>query len=253
MHLFLSPHFDDAVLSSGGTIHQLAKAGESVIIATVMAGAPLIVPDTPIISALHARWGTTPDQTVALRQQEDRMACATINATPLHLSIPDCIYRLQSDGMPLYRTDEDIFGPVHPQDPAISLLRAISLPTDITALYLPMGIGHHVDHQLVRDWGLEWAEMHPTIDLFFYEDYPYTRSAQATAQTRARWTSGWTMRDIRLTEADIEAKIAGITCYRSQITSFWHDEAHLNDDVRAHLCVVGDGQAVERFWIKGAR
>ncbi len=56
MHLFLSPHPDDAVLSCGGLIHQLTQKGEPVTILTVMAGDPPDpLPDTPLVRELHQR------------------------------------------------------------------------------------------------------------------------------------------------------------------------------------------------------
>ena len=39
-HLFLSPHYDDAVYSCGGTLASLTTAGENVTVLTVCAGSP---------------------------------------------------------------------------------------------------------------------------------------------------------------------------------------------------------------------
>jgi len=61
MHLFLSPHLDDAVYSCGGTIHQLTSQGTPVQILTFMAGdPPTPLPDTPITRDLHRRWDAAP-------------------------------------------------------------------------------------------------------------------------------------------------------------------------------------------------
>ncbi|WP_446010685.1 PIG-L family deacetylase [Candidatus Electrothrix sp.] len=39
-HIYLSPHYDDAALSCGGSIHMQAKQQEPVAVITVFAGAP---------------------------------------------------------------------------------------------------------------------------------------------------------------------------------------------------------------------
>ena len=70
LHLFVSPHFDDAVLSCGATMHRLRRLGERVMVLTVCAG----VPDNSQSLATHARnivgQQVTPEYTTALRHTE---------------------------------------------------------------------------------------------------------------------------------------------------------------------------------------
>ena len=173
MHLFLSPHPDDAVLSCGGLIHQLTQKGEPVTILTVMAGDPPDpLPDTPLVRELHQRWkiGENP---VAVRRQEDEAAARVLGARVEFLSIPDCIYRT-AGGVGLYPVgDDDLFGDIHPDDPARALLLQTPMPhsSDAGRIYVPLGVGNHVDHQLVVAWALE--KLGGALDtVFFYEDYP---------------------------------------------------------------------------------
>jgi LmbE family N-acetylglucosaminyl deacetylase len=73
--IFLSPHPDDAVLSCGGWIDQLAQDGERPLVLTVFGGdRPAAVPLSAFARSLHERWQLG-DDAPARRRDEDRAAC----------------------------------------------------------------------------------------------------------------------------------------------------------------------------------
>jgi LmbE family N-acetylglucosaminyl deacetylase len=107
--IYLAPHLDDAALSCGGQILDRTRAGQRVLVVTVMAGDPPTDAENDYIRSLHARWELERDA-AAQRRAEDSAACAILGADFLHWSIPDCIYRLHpATGAPLYVSDDDIF------------------------------------------------------------------------------------------------------------------------------------------------
>ncbi len=231
MHLFLSPHYDDAIYSCGGRIAQLTDAGETVQILTLMAGIPhLPLPDTPIVQDNHQRWqaGENP---VHQRREEDQAAARLVGASVQYAELLDCIYRT-ADGAALYATEESLWGGVHPDDPAIPQLRAIPLPAGITALYAPLGVGDHVDHLLVRDWALEIVAQKPTFPVIFYEEFPYMRDPAAVAKAIKQIPVSLAMQTVSLPEDRMQRKIAGMKAYRSQIRSFWENESAVALEVR---------------------
>ena len=245
MHLFLSPHLDDAVLSCGGTIHHLTAAGESALVLTIMAGdPPPDLPDTPIVRDLHQRWavGYHPAQA---RRDEDRAALGRLGAAVHHLPLGDCVYRVAADGRALYPSEESLFGEVDPADPALDWLRAQALPP-FSAIYAPLGVGHHVDHQIVRDWGL-WLARRDGRRLILNEEYPYPRDA-AAADAAHSFYAGYRLEAAHreLDDADVNAKIEAIARYRSQISTFWADLDAMAHDVRAAMRA-GEGYH-ERLW-----
>ncbi len=249
MRLFLSPHLDDAVLSCGGTIHQLTQRGQDVTILTVMAGDPPDpLPASPIVRELHSRWqaGETP---VAVRRQEDSAAAQVLGAKVIHQSIPDCIYRTV-DGQPIYLDNPGLFGAVHPEDPAHSQLARMTLPPGISTLYAPLGVGNHVDHQLVRDWALKIAHQQPAVVLKFYEEYPYNDDTIAIDSALSHFTVHLMPEYIALTAADIQAKIAAVRCHQSQISTFWADTQQMAHAIRAALQPTDDDQPVERYRVR---
>lgn len=248
MHLFLSPHFDDAVLSCGGTIHRLAGLGEAVSVLTIMgSGLPETVPDTPIIRDLHRRWEAGHDP-LAARKQEDITALKSLGASAQHLNIHDCVYRV-ADGVALYPSEESLWGDIHPDDPALNILKQIT-PANMEQtkrVYVPLGVGHHVDHRIIRDWGLELVKRYPDIDFLFYEEYPYTKDIPAINRALNAFITAMNRHDVRLTEADIKAKIQAVGCYRSQISTFWESVEDMARDIRASLARDAGGEPVERY------
>lgn len=219
---------------------------------TVMAGdPPLELPDTPIIRDLHQRWDAG-EKPVAARRWEDIEACNVLGAHAEQREYHDCVYRTHN-GNPLYASEESLFGDIHPDD---SLPRNLEVEavmfhavyTKLTALYVPLGVGHHVDHQIVRDWGLAIHNRSPALAIRFYEEYPYVRQRQAvqTALT-ALPNREFTIETQMLTGDDIAAKIRAIACHQSQINTFWEDRSAMEYDVRETFSI-GDGMYAERYW-----
>ncbi|MCY4073164.1 MAG: PIG-L family deacetylase [Chloroflexi bacterium] len=249
-HLFVSPHFDDGVFSCGGRIHQLTTAGEPVTVLTMMGGLHAgELPKSPILEDLHKRWMAGEDPLRA-RQAEDERALSRLNAEHVHIDLTDCVYR-QVDGVLLYSSEESLFGSVHAADYALKVLEAVALPDPgrQLVLYLPLAVGHHVDHQIVRDWGIALLRDKPeNWSLYFYAEYPYFNTERAI--TLALSKIGLPLREkrIKLDEADLAAKINAIACYDSQISTFWDSVEAMALDLRRSSLDPQTGQLVERYW-----
>ncbi|NWG17464.1 MAG: PIG-L family deacetylase [Chloroflexi bacterium] len=252
MHLFLSPHFDDAVLSCGSLIRQLVENNEAVAVRTVMGRkiGSMSIPTTPIIERLHARWGIAADA----RIEEDEQAVKSLGADPQRMTVwPDCIYRTSRQGAPLYPTEESLFGEIHPEDEAARLIPTIVLPAQevIHVLYAPLGVGQHVDHLIVRDWALELKKQNPALAVKFYEEYPYSETGSAVDRALEYYKEReirLEMETVTLNEAQVEAKIQAIAHYRSQISTFWENDEAMRQAVRQFLLRAGGTTPVERCW-----
>src|SRR5512146_228136 len=117
--IYLSPHFDDVVLSCGGLVWEQARAGHQVEIWTVCAGAPpLDQPFSDFARELHARWETGPEA-VPARRAEDEAAVRRLNAGLRYWDLPDCIYRRLPGGAWLVNGEEDLWKPVHPEEQGV--------------------------------------------------------------------------------------------------------------------------------------
>jgi len=107
----------------------------------------------------------------ALRRAEDLVACQIVGARYRHLPFLDCIYRQSKDGSWLYPSEESIFGELSMEDAPTTYALQTFLATILRAddiLVIPLTVGNHVDHQLVRIAAQELDR-----PLLYYADAPY--------------------------------------------------------------------------------
>lgn len=245
MHLFLSPHADDIPLSCGVTVQQLIARGKRCVVYTLCDGdPPNPAPDTPIVNQLHARWGAGTEP-MGIRRAEDEAALRILGVTNvLHGLLLDCIYRTDSEGNALYRETDSFSGAVHPLDPLMRELDALTLPfaDDLTHLYAPAAIGMHIDHQIVRDWAIRLKARMPQIELQFYEDYPYAEDPAAVEAALLHLNTRISKLGLRVTfasNANIRVKLDSIGAYASQLSSFWQSTAEMDATITHFMRLSG--------------
>ncbi len=138
-------------------------------------------------------------------------------------------------------SDDDIFGAIAPAEMELLdtlVSRMQTLPAH-RRIAVPLTVGNHVDHQLVR---LAAERCFGTAALDYYEDYPYAQDDGAVAATIAaggRLASG----GHASCAAALETKIAAIRAYHSQLSTFFADDADLRGVTRFAETVGG-----ERLW-----
>ena len=260
IHLFLSPHLDDAVLSCGGVMHRLAQRGERVVIITVMAGEPpQPLMDTPVLQAIQARWAKG-EGTIRIRRAEDGQAAQQLQAQVYHMALTEAAFRATlcgaGDWIALYPDHDSPFQGVKQADEARISLFTANLPfsfADIAMIYAPFGVDNHVDHQLVRDWGLVLTGSLSAPLLTFYEEYPYARSRPAIQRAQAFYRQhlpalGFESEIITLSDTDLDAKLRAMRCYRSHLQILWNDSTEMERLTRDYMLLVGDGTPAERYW-----
>lgn len=241
-YLFLSPHYDDAIYSCGGTIYDLTQSGHEVEILTVMAGLPdLPLLDTPVLKDNHQRWDIG-DNPVAIRRKEDEQATKIVGAKTRYFDLPDCIYRV-ANGEALYPTEDSLWENIHPDDPAITALETLKFE-NIDMLYAPMGVGLHVDHLIVRNRAWELAQS-STFQVQFYVEYPYLRNRQSVEEAIEYFPATLTLKKRSFSEIGMQHKIKAMSAYTSQIKSFWSDESDIDSEVRQTFSE--KGQFVEEY------
>jgi LmbE family N-acetylglucosaminyl deacetylase len=229
LRVYLSPHLDDAVFSCGGLIVRQSSGGDEVQVVTIFAGDPPVGELTPFAYELHRRWGGE-GSPVGLRRAEDLVACARLGASIVHLSFADAIYRRAASGEALHPDSDSLFAPpsieeeTHIEAIAETLERSIGREAEV---YLPLGIGNHVDHVMTRRAG----ERAGRAD-WYYREVPYTlHESPRIAEPPPR---GVNEALVPLAEAEIEMWAIGASEYHSQISSFWADDESLDAELRAY-------------------
>lgn len=221
MHwIYLSPHFDDVALSCGGLVWEQARADDAVSIWTVCAGNVSDVMLSPFAKELHLRWKTEHDA-VAQRRLEDIRSCHRLRTTYHHLTIPDCIYRLDPyTNESLYASEESLNGPLqHADTQNIDLLTEKikhSIAEDVE-LVCPLGLGNHVDHQLTR---LAVERLNRTG--WYYADYPYVLRCDGKLDQLEQ--DGWIFQTFPISLDGLVAWQEAVAAHASQISTFWKDE-----------------------------
>jgi LmbE family N-acetylglucosaminyl deacetylase len=230
--------------------------------------------DQPVMDDLSTQGAVYTDDVVdaagagelmARRRVEDERFAYFAEASIVFLDLPDAVFRG-------YEGDDELLGAPRDDDaPPFELLRQEIARLEPQKVYLPLGVGGHVDHQVCRDVGIgllregrRWVMPGPDYagTLVFYEDFPY-----------AYWNDFKSLADlgfdplaelpddvsIRPEYADItdqlERKIMGISLYESQLERLFDGKAQMAHAVRAYgrsLAEVGSvAGSAERYWTSG--
>lgn len=264
-HIYLSPHYDDASLSCGGTIHKQVQAGQSVLVITICAAPPPAhEPLSPFAQKLHQNWGS-PEDVVATRRAEDEVSMGILGVGSIGLDFTDCIYRGQAQHEAwYYNNDAELFGKIHPDDVALSheiarvIVGTVSQSATVT-LYAPLTVGHHVDHQLVHVAALRLQS--EGWGVVFYEDYPYVDPGYMPHGQNNPYDLEVTLARLeytnlqpqvqRFSEEDLQAKVESIAAYGSQLQVLFGGQANMEMKVRNYALSVGQGSPAERIWLPG--
>ncbi len=260
-HVYLSPHYDDASLSCGGTIHRQVQSGGSVLVVTIFAAVPsALEPLSPFAADIHTRWDS-PENLVATRQAEDQCSLAVLGVDYLRLHFLDCIYR----GKPrhsewYYNNKTELFGQVHPAEVLLfqEIIDAITITVPYeqgVTLYAPLTVGHHVDHQLIytvacrlksQGWPVVFYEDYPYVDpIFAGQDSPYSLEATLAGLTEFNFQPELSY----FSAKNLKIKVASIAAYTSQLDTLFGGEMAMEKQVSDYTRTVGENNPAERFWL----
>ena len=256
LHLFVSPHLDDVALSAGGLVYAQVRAGHQVLVASLCTqDPPEAALRSPLAAQFHEKWGHA-ELPYEERRLEDRSACAALGARAVHLDLPDAIYRGSAE-RGQYASAEALFADIPLWDESFSANAAQALERLIeerrpSAVFGPLAVGRHVDHQhVLRSLWLLRDRL--DVPLALYEDQPYAaglyprRTRDAVSRALAICPFPVESREYQV---DFALKRAAILCYESQLEDlFGPDHAGLAE-LEAYGRTLGeDRQYRERFWI----
>src|SRR5947207_14071926 len=154
----LSPHLDDAVLSSGAFIAECAQRHLRVVVVTVFNGPPEGPLSQPAVD-FHGRCGHG-DDAMKYREIEDDLALQRLGALSQRLSLAEALYRRVPTGLHRYPNHTDInwANVANEADLVAALverLAGLAAVRDADLLVAPLGVGSHIDHHVVTAASLQ--------------------------------------------------------------------------------------------------
>ena len=209
--LFVSPHLDDVAFSCGGTVAAMRREGYRVAVATVFTAS--VPGPTGFALACQLNKGLGPEvDYMALRRGEDTAFGRSVDADELEwLGLPEAPHRG-------YHSAAELFAGVRPGD-GIDLEVARALDVLIGRLrprliFVAQGVGGHADHRQVVRAVLRRPELASRVA--WYRDLPYAEKYPG-AVADPDLPGGLVEISVALRDADLEAKLDGCACYRTQI------------------------------------
>jgi LmbE family N-acetylglucosaminyl deacetylase len=202
-------------------------------------------------------------EVMARRRVEDERFAYFAEASIVFLDLPDAVFRG-------YEGDDELLSMPRADDPPPSeLLRREVARLEPQRLYLPLGVGGHVDHQLMREFGFDLLDERPDWSMpapdwagrvVFYEDFPYAwwsdfrHLADMPPESLAGLPEGISLAPEYSEIADqIERKITGISLYESQMANLFGDTKAMATAVRRYGQAIaelgGARDSAERYWV----
>ncbi|PKO61199.1 MAG: PIG-L family deacetylase [Betaproteobacteria bacterium HGW-Betaproteobacteria-18] len=243
--VILSPHLDDAALSCGALLHALSDRVSTLVVSISCGTSRRLTTDGS--RKIERRHGHVSART---RRHEDITAMHSVNADFVHLSFADGIYRRSPlTGKLIYRNARERWVSPRIDDMAhieelYLVLRRLCLDLGRILLVSPMGIGHHVDHQIAAKVAVRLAATAAGADLLFYEDFPYVADPrigrgdqddplQALARLQLEPTRRFAL------PVDVDAKMALLRHYATQIPALFGDDNGMRERIadHQHRCV----------------
>lgn len=239
--VFVSPHLDDVALSCGGAVAKAARAGSPLIV-TVFAGEPT-GEMSDFAHFQHERWHLPDTDAVELRRCEDRRATEALGESVRSrwLDFPDAIYR-----DPRYSSDEALFGP--PLDSDAGLIEDVHQKLrelGATRYVVPLGVGNHVDHQIVRAAGA--LLLRGGAEVWSYAEVPYALDEEALLPALLNADRSEPV-VIYLDDDAMQRKAQAVSCYESQLPVLFRDRGDPDVELKAFALNQGDGDLAERLW-----
>lgn len=259
--LFISPHFDDAILSCGGAIARFARQGVRQQLVTVFtadlngndASPSSIVTLSPLARHMHEAWGGS-DRPFQMRSCEDKAVAARLGIPYHWLGFYDAVYRDSNlSAVP------QLFDPHFDGRSDVSFVQVRARLAELVrahpdgVLFAPLGLGNHRDHLIVHEASADLRRTGEYCNpIYFYEDFPYAaRVTQADFDGRLvragrMHTLQALVEDIRLT---MDERVALTQMYTSQMVPLFGGPEHVRYAIASYAMRIGSrAKPVERFW-----
>lgn len=173
--IFISPHFDDTVLSCGQLVLDLRKMGKKVSVITVFTEASAKTVSPQAKSFLAKCGYEIAKKLFKDRKKEDLQVAKYLGINVKHLGFTDAAWRCDAKGRPVYHSGKSQFSSkISKQDKALMMKVSVSLENLINKqkgrylILAPLSVGGHADHVIIQK-----IVSKLNCPKLFWEDFPY--------------------------------------------------------------------------------
>jgi len=253
--IYLQPHFDDVALSCGGSIALQVATGNRVLVVTVFGGAPAAgyqLSQFALQLLQRDGLGSNAADAVTRRREEDAAAVQSLGADALWLDFSEALFR----GSPaFYANNEALFGSVNSADLQLDnqiteVLARIHQRAPLGVLYAPLGVGNHVDHQLVCSAADRLAQQRVSVK--FYEDFPYVTVPGALTARQQQLGIPMEPELVEISRQPSQQKEEALQHYRSQVPTLFGSADQMLEREKTYASSIRrtyPGIQIERYWV----
>jgi LmbE family N-acetylglucosaminyl deacetylase len=187
---------------------------------------------------MHKKFGLRDQDVMDVRLREDQDACSLLGADTIHAGLPECLYRFDEAGNPKYRKLNELFEqPPYAEPETRADIRDCFNRIDFSRydrIYIPLGVGRHIDHLLVRE-AAEYTinRTGQSFKLLYYRDLPYFCYG-TDLNWRSELAHGLQESRVTLPAVSLRHKLAAIERYRSQLAMLWPSRFRMLRQLAAH-------------------
>ncbi len=223
---YLSPHFDDMVLSNGGLIRKISGGFKEFTLVNVFTNS-LWAPNRPDTFDIK--------EITDIRRREDASYCGSLGLRHINLGFDDSSvrgYDARSELLAIASEDK-AYAQVKKQ------ITDLLIDTELDFLFCPLAVGNHIDHKII----FETVKGIKPRNVFYYEDLPY---ASGSTEQSINSITGTILKSPKAYYVEIQTvineKLSDIAIYNSQL------EADLFDKVKAYSYRFCRKKGFERIW-----
>jgi LmbE family N-acetylglucosaminyl deacetylase len=231
MDLLLSAHADDIAYSIGGIL--LKGYCQQSKLVTVFEQTTFVPYITKPVTSI--------EQATTIRQAENIAYANKLQLEHYGMGLKDATLREYTDLDTIF-TVTDYRQDSGAEESIRVIHNFLNTQTEMKRLWVPLGVGNHIDHIILQKAVLSWQTTFP-LELIFYEDVPYTGFETLNSiDTWVRQVLGSTQVEIIDITYQFEEKLSNLKLYASQISS------EDIERVKFHAQRIMPGFAMERIW-----
>ncbi|RCX11126.1 LmbE family N-acetylglucosaminyl deacetylase [Anaerobacterium chartisolvens] len=224
--IYLSPHFDDMVLSNGGLARKIYEGFKQFTLVNVFTNS-LWAPNCP--DTLDMK------EITEIRHREDASYCSRLGLQYINLDFDDSSVRGYDAQIELSASvnEDKAYAPVKRR------IAELLSDMDFDFVFCPLAVGNHIDHRII----FETVKEARPRNVLYYEDLPY---ALGFTEESIKSIAGTALKNPTAYYVEIhtvmDEKLNDIVIYDSQL------EAEPSGNVNAYLHKLFQRDGFERIW-----